>query len=626
MISQRGRRGLAAAAILAMLGLLLLVPVTRDGVLRAQSANGSVELITGTTHVAYLGPALDLPGALGEVSDSVPAVWRFDAFADPGASPWQLWSATLPASLQGFQELLFGEAYFVVSDETVRWPFAEGEAPATPLSVLLAAGGNSVVYFGETLPVEQAIVPAGVAAAAVSAGFQASQAGTITSIWELVEGAWSLWSSALPPALQGIDSLSAGRPYFVTTSAAFEWLFPQSGTPPVDEPPVDEPPVEEPSPELSAFTAELRALVGSLLSEEEIALVAAGMRERGTQTFFDRLPALEDPSLEIALSGVFEFTLDAAEIAALLGGLGSAQVTGPMPPAGERLNGRYMAGFLWLSGPPTPGNGIEPQLGLGVSQINGLNTTPDPFAVGAGHLGLNRFGFISGIPGWVTLTMLDAVNQFRPLPTDGFGYVGQSRLAMFFVPIGEVPVVTERIGHFVNFGRKTDGQPVNDQQQARTTTTTILERPFGLDPAVLLGDPWQPAVFPGTEIGERSDVVSLRDDRFAASMVWTDPSGTKRPVQGGLVAGLGGDELGALDGSDTGLFFFSDADNWELLVKVLDGCGFNGHFWVFAAATTNVEYTLTVTDTQSGSVNEFHNPLGQASPAILDTSAFATCP
>ena len=178
----------------------------------------------------------------------------------------------------------------------------------------------------------------------------------------------------------------------------------------------------------------------------------------------------------------------------------------------------------------------------------------------------------------------------------------------------------------MNFGRKTDGQPVNDQQQARTTTTTILERPFGLDPAVPLGDPWQPAVFPGTEIGERSDVVSLRDDRFAASMVWTDPSGTKRPAQGGLLAGLGGDELGALDGSDTGLFFFSDADNWELLVKVLDGCRFNGHFWVFAAATTNVEYTLTVTDTQSGSVNEFHNPLGQASPAILDTSAFATCP
>lgn len=63
----------------------------------------------------------------------------------------------------------------------------------------------------------------------------------------------------------------------------------------------------------------------------------------------------------------------------------------------------------------------------------------------------------------------------------------------------------------------------------------------------------------------------------------------------------------------------------EALVKVLDGCAFNDHFWVFSAATTDVEYTLQVTDTASGEVREYFNALGVAAPALTDTSAFATC-
>ena len=79
---------------------------------------------------------------------------------------------------------------------------------------------------------------------------------------------------------------------------------------------------------------------------------------------------------------------------------------------------------------------------------------------------------------------------------------------------------------------------------------------------------------------------------------------------------------------DSGLFYFFSEDNVEMLVKVLDACDLPGFdtFWVFAAAATNVEYTLTVTDTQSGEVKEYFNPLGNVSPAITDTEAFSTCP
>ncbi len=44
--------------------------------------------------------------------------------------------------------------------------------------------------------------------------------------------------------------------------------------------------------------------------------------------------------------------------------------------------------------------------------------------------------------------------------------------------------------------------------------------------------------------------------------------------------------------SDSALFYFFCTDNWELLVKVLDGCAINGHLWVYAAASTDVGYTL----------------------------------
>ncbi|HVS64057.1 MAG TPA: M64 family metallopeptidase [Thermoanaerobaculia bacterium] len=77
---------------------------------------------------------------------------------------------------------------------------------------------------------------------------------------------------------------------------------------------------------------------------------------------------------------------------------------------------------------------------------------------------------------------------------------------------------------------------------------------------------------------------------------------------------------------DSGLFYVFDPDNWELLVKVLDACSLNGHYWVFAAATTNIEYTLTVRDDLTGAVRSYQNALGTAADAITDTTAFATCP
>ena len=81
-----------------------------------------------------------------------------------------------------------------------------------------------------------------------------------------------------------------------------------------------------------------------------------------------------------------------------------------------------------------------------------------------------------------------------------------------------------------------------------------------------------------------------------------------------------------LAGGDSGMFWFFSADNVELLVKVLNACGINQRFWVYGAASTDVEYTLEIIDREAGDVvKTYHNQLGVASPAITDSQAFATC-
>jgi len=76
----------------------------------------------------------------------------------------------------------------------------------------------------------------------------------------------------------------------------------------------------------------------------------------------------------------------------------------------------------------------------------------------------------------------------------------------------------------------------------------------------------------------------------------------------------------------TGHFWFFSSDNVEVFVKVVRGCAFNNRFWVFAGGMTNVEVTLTVTDSQTGDVKTYVNPLNTPFAPIQDTNAFAGCP
>lgn len=77
---------------------------------------------------------------------------------------------------------------------------------------------------------------------------------------------------------------------------------------------------------------------------------------------------------------------------------------------------------------------------------------------------------------------------------------------------------------------------------------------------------------------------------------------------------------------DSGYLWFFQSTNIEAVVKVLDACGFNQRFWVYAGGLTNVQVTMTITDTMNGTVKTYTNPQGKAFQPIQDSSAFATCP
>jgi hypothetical protein len=98
--------------------------------------------------------------------------------------------------------------------------------------------------------------------------------------------------------------------------------------------------------------------------------------------------------------------------------------------------------------------------------------------------------------------------------------------------------------------------------------------------------------------------------RFRVEIQFTDPrngqasSGTPVPITG-----------------DTGAFWFFDPSNLELVIKVLDGRAVNGHFWVFYGALSDVAYTITVTDTVTGSSRTYHNTQGHLA-SRSDVTAF----
>lgn len=115
----------------------------------------------------------------------------------------------------------------------------------------------------------------------------------------------------------------------------------------------------------------------------------------------------------------------------------------------------------------------------------------------------------------------------------------------------------------------------------------------GVEPFVISASAFERTCVPS------ADTLCLGGGRFAASARWRNPRTGAAGVAGAIPYGEG-----------SGFFWFFRPENRELLLKVLDGRGVNGHFWVFGGATSDVEYTVAVRDLETGEVFEHRNPAG----------------
>ncbi|MXX75919.1 MAG: hypothetical protein F4Y77_11025 [Holophagales bacterium] len=105
--------------------------------------------------------------------------------------------------------------------------------------------------------------------------------------------------------------------------------------------------------------------------------------------------------------------------------------------------------------------------------------------------------------------------------------------------------------------------------------------------------------------------LCLENGRYAVQATWEKPDGETGEAVAWPLTG------------DTGLYWFFDPSNVEMVLKVLDGCAFNGHRWVFAAGLTDVGVTMTVTDTETDRVQVYENPVGTGFLPVQDKEAFS---
>ena len=86
--------------------------------------------------------------------------------------------------------------------------------------------------------------------------------------------------------------------------------------------------------------------------------------------------------------------------------------------------------------------------------------------------------------------------------------------------------------------------------------------------------------------------------------------------------GLVGEGRGGIWASgQAGLLWFFDRENAEALIKVLDGCAYNGSRWVYVAPVTDLAFNLHVTS-PNGRRWTWRNRLGETASTTSDTSAF----
>jgi hypothetical protein len=169
-------------------------------------------------------------------------------------------------------------------------------------------------------------------------------------------------------------------------------------------------------------------------------------------------------------------------------------------------------------------------------------------------------------------------------------------------------------------GLRTFAVPIVDDDLAEETEDVLLTLSNPVGGAVITdGDSLLEILdddAPSTTCAPSDETLCLLGGRFKAEITYRTAT-----------VGSGVGHASPLS-NQSGTFWFFDEDNAEMLIKVINGCSQPGlqAYWVFFAATTNVDFTLTVTDTHSGVSRQYRNPYGLAARPVQDVRTFACTP
>ena len=105
--------------------------------------------------------------------------------------------------------------------------------------------------------------------------------------------------------------------------------------------------------------------------------------------------------------------------------------------------------------------------------------------------------------------------------------------------------------------------------------------------------------------------LSLLEGRFTVSVTWMAPQSTSAAAASAVQLG---------DGS--GYFWFFDAEDVDLTIKMIGPLASDLSYWFFASSGTNMQFTITVTDTWLGRTVTYQNPAG-LNQNFLDFTSFS---
>ncbi len=345
-----------------------------------------------------------------------------------------------------------------------------------------------------------------------------------------------------------------------------------------------------------AYGASLRQWLEIAVDEVSAMTLNSGTNARLRLVGVERGPASLDRIVDESYTEVFD-----AQAAVLSWAPNSGEVAALRDRYGADLIYFVMDGpRWWVRGRATlPGSvATMPQASLGVLRYDYPSTVDDVLSHEVGHnLGLlhNRAYNLHG----------------EPMRSGGRGLVGVDAFGEVYQTVmGWAAPVREIVPRYSTSSSTADGRVIGLPGEHEAADAFRFAAPYAA--AIRRSKHVEDGGAYGCFESGWSDCVG--EGRFRVEAEYGVEGGERKPA---LIRD-------AFLGDDGSLFYFYSWDNPELLVKVLDGCALNGHYWVFGSAATDREYVVLVEDLRDGTRQEYRRD--RSDPLIAEVTAFPCRP